>query len=162
LSDPTKPADPSPSLPGRWAAAFSVKRVAVVAPLCVLAAAALSPIFVSPFTLLLGRTLFVGMVLLIAFSAVGEWRQPWLPRWLAQVLAVGLAVGLATFAVYLLSVDGDVIALLRNEGRITGVISISVPSLVVAPGDGARRAVPRARRAGARGQPAVRAREKLP
>ena len=59
-----KPADPSPSLRGRLAAAFSVKRVAVVALLCVLAAAALNPIFVSPFALLLGRTLLVGMALL--------------------------------------------------------------------------------------------------
>jgi len=126
-----KPILPSPSQRGRWAAAFSVKRVAVVALLCVLAAAALNPIFVSPFALLLGRTLFVGMALLFAFGAVGQWRQTWLPRWLAQVLAVALVAPLATFAAYLLSVDGDVVALLRHEGRVTGLFAISITALLV-------------------------------
>jgi signal transduction histidine kinase len=124
-------AAPSPSPLTRWTAALTARRVAVVLLLCVLAAIALNPIFVTPFTLLLGRTLFVGMALLLAFTAVGHWRQTWLPRWLAQVLAVVLAAPLATFAVYLLSVDGDVAALFRHEGRVQGLVSISATTLVV-------------------------------
>ena len=72
----------------RWVTALTARRVVVVALLCVLAAVALNPIFVTAFTLLLGRCLFVGMALLLAFTAVGHWRQTWLPRWVAQVLAV--------------------------------------------------------------------------
>jgi signal transduction histidine kinase len=121
--------DPSPST--RWATALTARRVVVVLVLCVLAAIALNPIFVTPFTLLLGRTMFVGMALLLAYAGVGHWRQTWLPRWLAQVLAVALVAPLATFAVYLLSVDGDVAALLGNEGRIAGLVAISATTLVV-------------------------------
>ena len=121
----------SPTPLTRWAAALTARRVVVVLLLCVLAAVALNPIFITPFTLLLGRTLFVGMALLLAFTAVGQWRQTWLPRWLAQVLAVALVAPLATFAVYLLSVDGDVAALLGNEARIAGLVSISATTLVV-------------------------------
>jgi hypothetical protein len=123
--------DSSPSPPARWVAALTAGRVAVVLLLCVLAAVALNPIFVTPFTLLLGRTLFVGMALLLAFTAVGHWRQSWLPRWLAQVLAIALVAPSATFAVYLLSVDGDVAALLHHEGRVQGLIAISTTTLVV-------------------------------
>ncbi len=121
----------TPSMLARWAAALTARRVVVVLLLCILAAAALNPIFITPFPVVLGRTMFVGMTLLLAFSAVGHWRQRWLPRWLAQVLAVGLLAPLATFAVYLLSVDGDVAALLRHEGLVSGFMLISITALVV-------------------------------
>ena len=120
-----------PSTLARWAAALTGRRVLLVLALSVLAAVVLNPIFITPFTLLLGRTMFVGMALLLAFSAAGHWRQRRLPRWLAQVLAVVLVAPLATFAIYLLSVDGDVVALLQHEGRLSGIASISVTALVV-------------------------------
>ena len=46
----------------RWAASLTARRVALVLALSVLAAIALNPIFVTPFVLVLGRTLFVGMM----------------------------------------------------------------------------------------------------
>ncbi len=122
---------PSPSLLARWAAALTARRFVVVLLLCVLAAIALNPIFVTPFTLLLGRTMFVGMALLLVFTAVGHLRQTWLPRWLAQVIAVALVAPLATFAVYLPSVDGNVAALLQHEGRVAGLLAISATTMVV-------------------------------
>jgi hypothetical protein len=79
----------------------------------------------------LGRTLVVGMTLLLAFSAAGLWPQRWLPRWLVQVLAVGLVAPLATFAVYLFAVDGDVAALLAHGGLASGLALISITALVV-------------------------------
>ena len=96
-----------------------------------LAAAALNPIFVTPFALVLGRTLFVGMTLLLAFTLAGMWQPRWLPRWLAQALAVVLAAPLATFSVYLLSVEGDVAALFGNEHRLSGLALISATALIV-------------------------------
>ncbi len=119
------------SLLGRWVAALPARRVLVVLLLSVLAAVVLNPIFMTPFPVVLGRTLFVGITLLLAFSAAGHWRQRWLPRWLVQVLAVGLLAPLATFAVYLLSVDGDVAALMRHEGMVTGLGLISITAVVV-------------------------------
>jgi len=130
-SRPMKSADLSPWWPGRWAAALTVRRVGVVLLLCVVAATALNPMFSTAFPIVLGRVVFVGVVLLLAFTAAGHWRQRWLPRWVVQVLAVGLLAPLASFAVYLLTVDGDVTALLRHEDLLWGVALISITAMLV-------------------------------
>jgi hypothetical protein len=41
----------------------------------------------NPYIELVGETLFVSVMLLIAFTLAGAWRQPWLPRWSSQVAA---------------------------------------------------------------------------
>jgi signal transduction histidine kinase len=115
----------------RWAGTLTLRRVVVALALGVVAAVALKPIFISPFTQLLGRTVFVAVALLLAFTAAGNWRQQWLPRWLAQVIAVALVAPLATFVIYLVWADGDVMALLRNEGRVMGLAAISATALVL-------------------------------
>jgi len=122
---------PNRKLLPRWLASLTGRSVAVAVLLSVLAAVVLNPIFVTPFVLVLGRTLFVGIMLLLAFTFAGRWRQRWVPRWLVQVLAVGLVAPLATFAVYLLSVDGDVAGLFRHEGRVQGLVAISGTALIV-------------------------------
>ena len=48
-------------------------RVLLALALATLGALALSPIFITPFPVLLGRTMFVGMLALLAFSAAGQW-----------------------------------------------------------------------------------------
>jgi signal transduction histidine kinase len=124
-------ASPSTSLLARWAAALTVRRVAIVLLLSLLAAALLNPIFIPPFPIVLGRTLVVGTVLLLAFTAASLWEKPWLPRWLVQVLAVALAAPVATFLVYLFAVGGDVTELVGHEGRISGFVSISMTAVVI-------------------------------
>ena len=57
MSSPAAP--PPPSLLARWAAALTVRRIATVLLLSGLGAALLNPIFVTPFPVVLGRTLFV-------------------------------------------------------------------------------------------------------
>ena len=121
----------APSLTARWAAALTWRRVLVVLGLSVLAAVVLNPVFVIPFTLLLGRTTTVGMALLLAYTAAGHWHRSWLPRWVAQLLAVVIVAPLATFTIYLFTVNGDVAALMRHEGLVSGFVSISVTALVV-------------------------------
>ena len=121
----------STSLLARWAAALTLRRVVVALLLSAVAAVVLKPIFVTAFPVVLGRTLFVGFMLLLAFAGAELWPQRWLPRWLVQVLAVALVAPIATFAVYLFTVDGDVAALLGHEGRVAGFVSISVTALVV-------------------------------
>ena len=85
-----------------------------------------------PWPVLLGRTLFVAIVLLLAFTggrAVAPARR--LPRWLVQLLAVALAAPLATLAVYLVSTGGDWRALFGNEARVTGFVLIGGSALVL-------------------------------
>jgi LytS/YehU family sensor histidine kinase len=114
-------------------AAISIKRVLVALGMAVIAAAALNPIFITPFPVVLGRVLVVAMVLLLAFTFAGEWQPPGMPRWVAQVLAIVLAAPVATFVVYLPSVNGNVAELLNQEGRILGFFSITATALVIAP-----------------------------
>ncbi|KNZ30954.1 MAG: hypothetical protein AD742_19815 [Methylibium sp. NZG] len=97
------------------------------------AAAALNPIFVTPFPVVLGRVLVIALVLLLAFAVASLWRSSWLPRWLAQVLAIVLAAPLATVAVYLPSVGGNLMNVLSHEGRVWGVLSITGTALLIAP-----------------------------
>ena len=126
------------SIPGDSAspsllAALTLRRVLVAIVLAVSVAAALNPLFVTPFMVLLGRTLVIAMVLLVVFIAAGMWRQNWLPSWLVRVLAVAVAAPMATFLVYLPAVGGDVSAVLAHEGRLSGFILIAGCSLVIAP-----------------------------
>ena len=114
-------------------AALSLKRVLLTLALAVAAAAALNPVFVTPFPIVLGRVLVIAMVLLLAFTLAGLWQSRWLPRWLAQVLAVFLAAPLATIAVYLPSVGGNVLAVVQHEGMVWGVLSITGTALLIAP-----------------------------
>jgi anti-sigma regulatory factor (Ser/Thr protein kinase) len=123
---------------GAWTAflaGLTGRRVLVALVLAVLVALLLNPIFITPLPVLLGRTLFLAMVLLVVFTAAGQWPARWLPRWMprwvAQLIAVGLAAPLATFLVYLLSVGGDVRALFANEARVSGFLWIASLGLSV-------------------------------
>ena len=111
------------------------RSVAVALALGVLAAVALNPIFVTPFPVLLGRTLFLAVVLLLAFAVALEWPHDlvpaWLPRWLVPVIAVALAAPVATFAVYLLWVGGNVRAFIDSPGALMGFAWIAGTGLVV-------------------------------
>ncbi len=113
--------------------ALSLKQVLLTLALAVLAAAALNPVFVTSFPIVLGRVLVTAMVLLLAFTLAGLWQTSWLPRWLAQVMAIFLTAPLATVAVYLPSVGGNVLDVLRHEGMVWGVLSITGTALLIAP-----------------------------
>ncbi len=115
----------------RWLGSITWRSVVVVIVLSVLVAAALKPIFVSPFTQVLGRTLFVGIALLLVFTAAGHWRQRWLPRWLMRILAVALCAPLATLAAYLIASSGDVAGLMGDWPRISGIALISIAAAIV-------------------------------
>jgi Histidine kinase len=117
----------------RFIASLSLSRVLVAIGLAVLAATLLSPAFVTPYPVLLGRMLVIALLLLLVFSAAGIWPVPWAPRWLAQVIAVVLAAPLATYLVYLPSVQGQVFEVFKHEGRMSGFVLITATVLVVAP-----------------------------
>ena len=113
--------------------AFTWRGVAVALVLGVLAALALKPIFHVQFAVLLGRTLAVSALLLLAFAAGRTWQLPGVPRWLAPVIAVMVTAPVATLLAYLPSLDGRLAAMLEHEGRISGFILITGTALVIAP-----------------------------
>ena len=113
------------SLAGRVLRELNHGSVGWALGLALTVALALNPIFVTPFPVLLGRTLFVALVLVLVFHGVGLWRQPWMPRWLAQTLAVALAAPLATALVYLVATSGNVSMFVGNPYRVSGFLWIA-------------------------------------
>jgi signal transduction histidine kinase len=125
-----------PPAPGRRAlASLNAGSLGVAIGFAVTAAAVLNPIFVTPFAVLLGRTLFLSMFLLLVFVAcqrVPEQRQPgWLPRWLLTVLAVALAAPLGTLLIYAVAVGGRLGDFVGSEPRLTGFAITSITALVL-------------------------------
>ena len=90
----------------------------------------LSPIFAPLLTVVFGRTLFVAIVVLLAYTAAGQWRAPPLPRWVLQVLAVVLAAPLATMAMYAISTGGD-FEQMFGEARVQGMVLIGSCALLL-------------------------------
>ncbi|HLL10642.1 MAG TPA: histidine kinase [Rubrivivax sp.] len=108
---------------------LSSRSVGITIAVAVAVAVLLNPIFITPFTTLLGRTLFVGMMLLLVFAAARlapESRLPhWLPRGLVPVTAVALAAPLFTAAVYVISSGGDIGAFIGKRERVSGFLWIA-------------------------------------
>ncbi|NRF67856.1 histidine kinase [Aquincola sp. S2] len=124
----------SSTAPPGWSASLrtlSATKVAWALGFAVTVAALLNPIFAPPFPVLLGRTIFVALVLLLAFTLAGNWQRRWLPRWFAQTLAVVLAAPLATLGVYLVSTGGDFAAILSHPGRVAGFLWIAGCALFI-------------------------------
>lgn len=97
----------------------------------VVAAALLKPLTRNLYIELLGETLFVGLMLLFAFSAAGAWRQPWLPRWAVQVGAIALAALVAPLLVQLLTFRGDFFAFLGSRAHVRGYFLVAVVATIV-------------------------------
>jgi signal transduction histidine kinase len=118
---------------GAMFSTITVRSVLLALALAAVCAIVLNPMFVSPFSVVLGRLLVISMILLLAFKSAAVWQPPGVPRWLAQVLAVVLAAPLATFIVYLPSVGGNAGEMMRSEGRVMGFVLITATVLLVAP-----------------------------
>ncbi len=120
-----------PGLAALLKTSFKPQRLLVSLALATLVALLLNPIFETSLVSVWARTVFVGVVLLLAFDIAGHWPLRLVPRWVAQLLAVGLAAPLATLLAYLWIVNGDVRRFLQHEGLISGFVWISSVSLVV-------------------------------
>ena len=120
--------------PSRWAQVvieLTTKRIGITLGAAITITLMLNPIFLTPFIELLGRSVFVGMTLLVAFTVAGIWHPAWLPRWVTQMLAVGIAAPLATLAVYVLKVDGDLSEFFNSEARLSGFFFLTFSSLFI-------------------------------
>lgn len=131
---PANPSTPNFSRRTFWRGLFSSltgQSIGWAVGLAITVALMIAPVFVPPWPILLGRTLFIAIVLLLAFAAAGQWRNAPLPRWVVQLIAVALAAPIATLAVYLLSTGGDWRAVFGHETRVTGFIMIGGSALVL-------------------------------
>ncbi|MDC8786070.1 sensor histidine kinase [Roseateles koreensis] len=142
MLSPSPPSAASQTVPShreawrQFLAYLTFPRVAMAMGFAFLAALTLDIVFITPFVVLLGRTLFVGLLGLLAFAAAGQWprRLPvWIGRWFLQVVVVVLTVPLATLVVYMVAVGGDLESLFNNEAKVMGFIFISGSGLVLAP-----------------------------
>jgi sensor histidine kinase YesM len=122
------------STPSRWTRfviELTTTRLGITLVAALTITLILNPIFLTPFVELLGRSVFVGMTLLVAFTLAGLWHPVWLPKWVAQMVAVGIAAPLATLAVYVLKVEGDWHAFFGSEARVSGFLFLSGSALFI-------------------------------
>ena len=111
------PASPSAGRPpSAFLQALGLRSMVVALVLGVLAAVLLRPIFMVPFTTVLGRTLFLAALLLLVYAAARQWVPRWLPGWLPAwawpVVPVAVSALPGTLLVYLLTLKGDFAAML--------------------------------------------------
>jgi two-component sensor histidine kinase len=120
----------------RWRtmlAELTLRRALVSLLLAVLIAALINSWFVTPFTVLLGRTIVIAAVLLLAFAVAGAVHPAWIPKWLAQVLAVVLIAPLISYIVYIPAVGGAVFEVFEHEARFMGWMQITFVAMIVGP-----------------------------
>ena len=124
-----RPAD-TPSAEREDEPVLTGRSVLIALALAVVVALLLNPWFAPPFPVVLGRTMFIAMLLLLAYTAARQWAPRWLPRWVAQLLAVALAAPVGTLLVYLLSLGGDVSALASTPATL-GFLLIAGSGMVL-------------------------------
>src|SRR5512139_1160373 len=122
---------PRPGLLAQLRASFTPRRVLLTIGFSTLVALALNPIFVTSFASVWARTVFVGLMLLLAFEVAGLWPLRWVPRWVVQLVAIGLTAPVATLVAYVWMTQGNLTHLLQNEGLWSGFVWITVCSLVL-------------------------------
>ncbi len=127
-SPPGTPPQPKNSLRA-FVLALTLRRVGATLLMAVLAALIISPIFVTPTLVLVGRFMVIALVLVLLFTAAGVWRQRWVPTWVLQLVVVLAAAPLMTFVVYLPSVGGDIKEVFNHEGRAQGFVSITASTM---------------------------------
>ena len=127
-SPPGTPPPPKNSL-RVFVLALTLRRVGATLLMAVLAALIISPIFVTPTLVLVGRFMVIALVLVLLFTAAGVWRQRWVPTWVLQLVVVLAAAPLMTFVVYLPSVGGDIKEVFSHEGRAQGFVSITASTM---------------------------------
>jgi sensor histidine kinase YesM len=113
---------------------FGWRRVLSTVLVSALFALVLSPAFVTPASVLVGRALLAGLLALLAFGWLEQWprRLPrWLARWVVQVLGVVFTVPLGVLLAYLLSTGGSLEAFWQSEARITGFIYMASSGLTL-------------------------------
>jgi signal transduction histidine kinase len=132
----SSPKPPSPvSLTRRVLRSLNAGSLGVTIGFGLTAAIMLSPVYEVPFTVLLGRVLFVALLLLLVFALTQHWPgkglPPWMPRWLFTLVAVSLAAPVGTLLVYLISVGGRASDFVTDQPRVIGFFIITFTALLL-------------------------------
>ncbi|MDP1977069.1 sensor histidine kinase [Undibacterium sp.] len=112
-----------------WPALPRPRQIVVVLIISVLIAWVTTPIFQSPFWLVLRRTTFIAMVMLLAFTVSGTWRLQWMPRWiprwLVQVLAICFLAPFASLAAYV-AIAGNFMNFIKANNLLSGFATSTI------------------------------------
>ncbi|MHB8446671.1 MAG: sensor histidine kinase [Rudaea sp.] len=115
---------------------FGWKRVRVVLGAALLVSFLLLPGWQTPYWTLLGRLLFVGLILLLVFGLFERWpaRLPrWFARWALQVMAVAVAVPPAVFMAYTLATLGHHPPWWTDQDYQIGFLTMTILGVLIAP-----------------------------
>ncbi len=82
------------------------------------------------FVKVVSRIGFVGLAMLLAYTAAGKLRQRVMPPSLLQLLAIGLMAPLASFASFMLSTYGEVAAYMHEPKNFAGFVVLSFVAVV--------------------------------
>ena len=117
------------SRPRRWLP--EPRRIALVVLGAALVAVLFIPLTKNTYLELFGETLFVGMCLLLAFSAARTVDSARVPRWVAQVVAVGVAAVLAPLFVQLFTAGGSFERFINSRGHVHGYVLVTLVAIVI-------------------------------
>lgn len=115
---------------------LSWRRVKVVLITCLLLSVIMAPVWTGPYAVLLGRLLFIGLVLLLDFGLFERWPAQlpsWLARWALQVAGVAIMVPFAAALAYALTTAGDPQPWWQNELRLIGFGMMTGFGLLLSP-----------------------------
>jgi hypothetical protein len=90
----------------------------------------------SPISGLLGRTIVIGLILMLVFGLFEKWPAHlprWLARWVLQVVGIAIAVPLAVLAIYLASTGADQPPFYLDKDRMDGFSMLTGTGLLFAP-----------------------------
>jgi hypothetical protein len=90
----------------------------------------------SPISGLLGRTIMIGLILMLVFGLFEKWPAHlprWLARWVLQVVCVAIAVPLAVLAIYLASTGADQPSFYLDKDRMDGFSMLTGTGLLFSP-----------------------------
>lgn len=129
--------DTAPSLePHGLARLFAWRRVRVVLITCTIGSLMMLPSWQAPYVVLIGRLMFAGLVVLLAFGVFERWpkRLPrWLARWFLQVVGVAIAVPFGVSWAYWLTTMGDPQPWYESDNRMLGFAMMTGFGVLVSP-----------------------------
>ena len=85
---------------------------------------------------LLGRTILIGLILMLVFGLIEKWPAHlprWLARWVLQVLGIAIAVPLAVLAIYVASTGADQPPFYMDKDRMDGFAALTGTGVLFAP-----------------------------
>ena len=126
----------TPILRHDLARVFHWRRVKVMLATCLVFYLLMLPGWLASYTLLAGRMLVVGLLVLFTFGLFERWpaRLPaWFARWTVQVVAVAVAVPIGTVLVYAITTAGDPQHWWQSQARLFGFGQMTFMGLLVSP-----------------------------